>query len=112
MKLWLLFAAVSMPVLVLGGCNMFKTWQAIPPPGGCDQCHTIPISKNWFAAYKAPVLSDEKGKLYFQTEQYSMPSTTKPASSLELKKVQELKCFECHNAPNMAHKERTGRFHH
>jgi hypothetical protein len=91
---------------------MFKSWQAIPPPGGCDQCHNTPISKNWFIAYKAPALSDEKGQLYFQTEQYSMPNTTKPASSLELRKVQELKCFECHNAPDMAHKKRMGRFHH
>jgi hypothetical protein len=111
MKLCLFFAAISMLVL-MGGCNMFKSWQAIPPPGGCDQCHTAPISKNWSVAYKAPTLSDEKGKLSFQTEQYNLPNTTKPSSSLELRKVQELKCFECHNAPNIAHKERTGRFHH
>jgi hypothetical protein len=63
-------------------------------------------------AYKAPVLTDENGPLYFQTQKYTMPNTTKPASALELKKVEDVKCFACHKTPDMAHKERTGRFHH
>lgn len=100
-------------IVLLAGCTMFKSWQAIPPPGGCDQCHSTPISKNWFAAYKAPILSDEKNKQeYFQTEQYSMPTTSKPASSLEVRKLEDQKCFECHKAPDKAHRERKGRFHH
>lgn len=98
--------------MLLAGCAMFKSWQAIPPPGGCDQCHSIPISKNWFIAYKAPILSDERGGEYFQTEAYTMPSKSKPASSLELRKVEDQKCFDCHQAPDKEHRERTGRFHH
>jgi hypothetical protein len=91
---------------------MLSAWQSIPPPGGCDQCHTLPISSNWQVAYKAPILSDERNRDYFKTEEYTMPRTERPASSLELRKVDELQCFECHRAPNASHKGRMGRFHH
>jgi len=91
---------------------MFKSWQAIPPPGGCDQCHKVPISANWQLAYKAPILSDERNRDYFQTSEYNMPRTDQPASSLELRKDDEQKCFDCHKSPNAAHKGRMGRFHH
>lgn len=111
MKNWFILISVSLFALLVG-CTMFTTWQSIPPPGGCDQCHTTQISKNWFVAYQAPMLNDERDRLYFQTEQYSMPNKSKPASQLETRKVEELKCFDCHKSPNMAHKERTGRFHH
>jgi hypothetical protein len=94
------------------GCAMFSAWKTIPPPGGCDQCHTIPISANWQVAYKPPMLSDERNREYFQTGEYAMPKTAQPGSSLELRKVEELKCFECHKTPDAAHKGRTGRFHH
>ncbi len=97
---------------LLAGCAMFTSWQAIPPPGGCDQCHTIPISKNWFLAYQAPYLNDERNKDYWQTEQYTMPNKSKPSSPIEVQKLQDLKCFDCHKAPNAAHRERMGRFHH
>jgi hypothetical protein len=95
------------------GCTMFTAWKSIPPPGGCDQCHTLPISTNWQVAYKAPNLRDERDRNYFQTEKYSMPANeTQPASALEKRKVEEQRCFECHRAPSTAHKERMGRFHH
>lgn len=97
---------------LLQGCSMFTSWKTIPPPGGCDQCHTLPISSNWQVAYHAPALSDERNRLPFQTEQYSMPVPDKPASSLDVRKVEEQRCFECHRTPNAAHKERKGRFHH
>jgi hypothetical protein len=99
-------------IFLVCGCAMFSAWKTIPPPGGCDQCHTIPISANWQVAYKPPILSDERNREYFQTGEYAMPKTAQPASSLELRKVEELKCFECHKAPDAAHKGRTGRFHH
>jgi len=98
---------------LLAGCAMFKSWQAIPPPGGCDQCHTIPISKNWFLAYQAPTLTNEGSSVeFFQTEAYSIPSKSKPTSSIEVRKLEDVKCFDCHRAPDKAHRERMGRFHH
>lgn len=94
------------------GCAMFTAWKSIPPPGGCDQCHTVPISGNWQVTYHAANLNDERDRLYFQTEQYNMPTGSKPSSSLELRKEQDQACFECHRSPNLKHMERKGRYHH
>ncbi len=103
---------LSLLLSLAAGCAMFTAWQTIPPPGGCDQCHALPIGNNWQATYKAPILTDERDRLSFQTEQYNMPQGPKPASSLELRKEQDEACFECHKAPNAMHKERKGRYHH
>ncbi len=98
--------------LFICGCAMFRSWQSIPPPGGCDQCHRIPISADWQMVYKAPILSDERNRDYFVTPEYNMPRTDQPSSSLELRKVEDLRCFDCHKSPNIAHKGRTGHYHH
>jgi hypothetical protein len=108
-----LFVIACTSALALGaGCTMFTAWKAIPPPGGCDQCHSLPINNNWHVAYKAPMLSDEKDRKYFQKEQYNLPHVEKPSSSLEVRKVSDEKCFDCHRTPTPAHKGRSGRFHH
>lgn len=109
-KLLLLLIAGTLPLS--SGCAMLTSWKSIPPPGGCDQCHTVAISTNWQVAYQPVVLSDERGHLYFQTGAHTMPQTAKPASSLDVKKVEELPCFECHKEPTPAHKGRIGKFHH
>jgi hypothetical protein len=98
--------------LSLPACAMFTAWKSIPPPGGCDQCHTTPISTDWQVAYKAPILTDERNREYFQTPEYNMPKQNQPSSVLDLRKVEELKCFECHKSPTPAHGGRSGRFHH
>ncbi|NMC72813.1 MAG: cytochrome C [Geobacteraceae bacterium] len=108
----LLLSGCGAALLLAVGCAMLSAWRAIPPPGGCDQCHTVPISSNWQVAYQAPILSDEKGRPYFQTEKYNLPATEKPASSLVVRKGEDENCFECHRAPTPAHKGRMGRFHH
>ncbi|BDV44790.1 cytochrome c [Geotalea uraniireducens] len=105
-----LFLFASLPLYA--GCAMFMSWKSIPPPGGCDQCHTVPISSNWQVTYQAAYLTDERDRNYFQTSEYTMPQTSRPASSLDIRKVDELPCFECHKAPTPAHKGRIGRFHH
>jgi hypothetical protein len=98
--------------LALEGCTMFSAWKSIPPPGGCDQCHTVPISTNWQIAYKVVNVSDEQGRLSFQTPAYNTPISGDQLSPLETKKVEEMQCFECHKAPTPAHRDRKGRFHH
>jgi hypothetical protein len=103
---------VAIALVMLCGCAMFSAWQEIPPPGGCDQCHTLPINADWAVAYKAAILSDERNRDYFKTPEYNMPRTGQPASSLEVRKVAEQKCFDCHKAPNFSHKGRMGSFHH
>ncbi len=109
-NIFFLFSGVFFAILA--GCTMITSWKAIPPPGGCDQCHTHPLSNNWTVAYRAPILSDERNREYFQTEEYTMPKTSKPDSSIEVRKLTDEKCFDCHKSPNVAHKGRTGRYHH
>ncbi len=100
-------------VATLAGCAMFVAWRSIPPPGGCDQCHSVPISTNWRAIYKPATISDERMRLAFQTPEYNQPPQQGgQTSSLEVKKVENLRCFECHKSPTPAHRERMGRFHH
>jgi hypothetical protein len=111
MKILSSIACASVLALA-AGCTMFTAWKAIPPPGGCNQCHSLPIKNNWTVSYQAPALNDEKDRKYFQSEKYTMPNVDKPASALEVRKETDEKCFECHNTPTPAHKGRSGRYHH
>ena len=110
MKLVLL--AIFVAFAALDGCSMFSTWKSIPPPGGCDQCHTVAISTNWQIAYQPATVADERGRQSFQTPEYNTVLKSGQTSSVETTKVEELRCFECHKSPSPAHNERKGRFHH
>jgi hypothetical protein len=100
-------------ILLQCACGMMMAWKSIPPPGGCEQCHTGAISADWRVAYQAPNLTDERNREPFQTEEYTMSARPgQPSSSLEIRKVQDLKCFECHRSPSTEHKARSGRYHH
>jgi len=104
-----LFLAAS---LVCAGCAMLTSWKAIPPPGGCDQCHSRPISTDWAVTWQVARLTDERGGYPFQTEAGTLPPSTIPASSLAVRKGEEQPCFECHKLPSPPHKGRKGRYHH
>jgi hypothetical protein len=111
-KILLSILMLSSFLFLSQGCAMLSAWKTIPPPGGCDQCHALPISYNWQLVYKAPNLSDERDRLSFQTEQGVMTQSAKPASSLEIRKMSEQQCFDCHRLPNSKHRDRKGSFHH
>ena len=99
-------------VFLLSSCRMFTAWRSIPAPGGCDECHQVPISANWQVSYKPATLTDERGSLSFQTPASLTPRIDKPATPLEQQKIEGLACFECHNAPDTRHKTMKGKFHH
>lgn len=103
---------ISASVFCISGCTMFTAWKSIPPPGGCDQCHTVAISANWQVTYKAANVADERGRLAFQTPEYNQPNLGGQQSPLEAKKVEGQACFDCHKSPSPAHKKHRGRFHH
>jgi hypothetical protein len=98
--------------LLVTGCTMFTSWKAIPPPGGCDQCHSVEIATNWRVSYQAAHLTDERGGEYFQTAAGSFPPAGKPVSSLDIRKQEDQPCFDCHKAPSSPHKTRRGSYHH
>ena len=96
-------------VALLSGCAMFGAWKSIPPPGGCNQCHTEKISANWQVAYEPVTLPSETGRYPWQRPTSMLPP---PPSPLEQKKVTEERCFRCHKGPNKAHQGYWGRYHH
>lgn len=110
MKLLLLLSALLLYPLT--ACTMFTAWRSIPAPGGCEECHTVPISANWQVSFKPVTLTDERGREAFQQPESLISGGQKPTSPLEKQKVEQLSCFECHNSPDSAHKERKGKFHH
>ena len=91
------------------GCSMFRSWKAIPPPGGCDQCHTEPISSDWQVAFAPVTLTDETGRPAWQKPESMLPPQESP---LEEQKITEQRCFRCHKGPDKAHTEYKGRYHH
>ena len=74
-NLLLLSSAVSL----LGACTLFDSRQPEAPP----VVHTpkqlaVPVGKNWKVIEEPPKLSDERGRLPFQTEQSVQPDVAKP----------------------------------
>lgn len=66
-------------VFPMCACSMFGAKRSEPPP----VVHTpkplsIPVGKNWQVIEEAPKLSDERGRLPFQTEQSVQPEVAKP----------------------------------
>lgn len=110
MKFLLLCLAGAL--LTLNACTMMKAWRSIPVPGGCEECHKVPISTNWQVSIKPVGLNDERGGLSFQQPDSLMMRIDKPASSIEKQKIEGLACFDCHNAPDSQHKKMKGKFHH
>jgi hypothetical protein len=108
----LLFLLLAGTLFLLSSCAMLRSWRSIPAPGGCEECHKVPISSNWQITFKPATLTDERHRESFQTPERIMPAAQKPASPLDKQKVEELACFDCHTAPNDSHKNVKGKFHH
>jgi len=94
---------------IVCGCAMFGSWKAIPPPGGCDQCHVKKISADWQVSYKPVTLTDETGEEAWQKPTSVLPPESSP---LEQRKVTEQRCFRCHKGPDKIHTEYKGSYHH
>lgn len=100
--------AALLTVLLLAGCAMFSSWQKIPAPDGCSECHQVPINGDWQILYKPAELNDETGKLAWQ-----QPSSLEPeAAPQEQRKVTQQECFRCHRSPDRDHKKYKGNYRH
>ena len=96
----------------LTACTMLTAWRTIPAPEGCGECHKTQISSNWQVAYKPATINDETGRLSFQTPESIAGRSERPSSMEGKQKLEQLECFECHNAPDPTHRQRKGKFHH
>lgn len=105
----ILFAGIVM-LVTLSGCAMFRSWTAIPPPGGCDRCHTVAISANWQATLTPVQLTREDGTPPWQQEE--SVRTDASTSPVDQQLLSDERCFRCHREPNATHHEQRGRYHH
>jgi len=68
------YLIISISFSLLCSCTVFDAGQSSKPLA-------VPVGKNWQIIEEAPNLSDERGRLPFQTEQSVQPEgTTKPVS--------------------------------
>ncbi|MDO9068779.1 MAG: hypothetical protein Q7W05_10040 [Deltaproteobacteria bacterium] len=76
-------------VLLLGSCTFFYEKQSAPPSGmHSPKPLAVPVGKNWQIIEEAPVLSNEQGRLPFQTEQSLQPEGGKSAAPADNRKIE------------------------
>jgi len=101
---------VVLTVTTLSGCAMFSSWTSIPPPGGCDRCHSVAISTNWRATITPVQLTREDGTPPWQQEE--SVRTGVATTPVDQQLLADERCFRCHREPNETHRERRGSYHH
>jgi len=75
------YPIIFMSFLLLCSCTIFDAEQPSKPL-------VIPVGNNWQIIEEAPNLSNERGRLPFQTEQSVQPEgTTKPVSPTDKRKI-------------------------
>ncbi len=88
MKCTLLFI-FTIGLFFLSACAFFDTRQPDPVPLVVPpQPLSLPIGKNWQLIEKAPNLSNDQGRLPFQSEQSVQPEETKPIAPVENRKIE------------------------
>lgn len=74
---------------LLTSCTMSASRQPAPAPEvQSPKPLVLPVGKNWQVIEEAPQLSDERGRLPFQTEQSLQPEGTKSASPADKRKIE------------------------
>jgi hypothetical protein len=81
------YLILSACLTVLGGCTLFQAKQQAAPMVPPKPI-TVPVSKNWQVIEEAPALSDERGRLPFQTEQSVQPPGAAPLSPTDRRKLE------------------------
>ena len=74
---------VQLPILsgglfLLCSCTVFQAQKPATPQMAHPTPITIPVGKNWQVIEEAPNLSDERGRVPFQTEQSVQPAGVSP----------------------------------
>lgn len=113
--------------VVMTGCIVSHVTRPVPPPGGCDVCHRVPIGGGWRLAWTpvqweegAPV-ADVEAK--FQALSLAPVHAGVPAGRLRVfaagvtpealdAEGMGLQCFACHEAPDVKHAPLRGVFPH
>jgi hypothetical protein len=80
---------LSMGLFALCSCTMFYGKQPIPTTAvQSPKPLAVPVGKNWQVIEEAPKLSDERGRLPFQTEQSLQPEGAKNPAPADDRKIE------------------------
>ena len=82
---------LSAGLLLLCSCTIFdakRVGQASVVP---STPLVMPVGKNWQVIEEAPQLSDERGRLPFQTEQSVQPAGAKPVSPEDNRRIETIR---------------------
>jgi len=76
---------------LVGGCTL--TRGAAPPQAAAKEkpvlvIPAVPVTKDWQVKERAPDLTDERGRLPFQTEQSVQPEGAAPTTPAERQKIE------------------------
>lgn len=88
MKLIYRWIVLSITLFFLCSCTMFYSKQADPAATlQSPKPLAVPVGKNWQVVEEAPKLSDERGRLPFQTEQSLQPEGAKAAAPSDDRRI-------------------------
>lgn len=76
---------LSIGLFLICSCTIFDARQSAPAP---PKPLVLPVGKNWQVIEEAPKLSDERGRLPFQTEQSVQPEGSKPVTPAENRTIE------------------------
>lgn len=80
---------LSTGFFLLCACTVFEARQPPARPVAPPKPLAIQVGKDWKIVEEAPNLSDERGRIPFQTEQSIQPEgVTKPAAPTEERKIE------------------------
>ena len=83
---------VSIALFPLCSCTMFYGKQSTPAASvQSPKPLAVPVGKNWQIIEEAPKLSDERGRLPFQTEQSLQPEGAKSAAPVDNRKIETVR---------------------
>jgi len=87
-----LLLILSISLFILPACSGLDAKQPEPVPMvDSPQPLALPISKNWQLIEKAPDLSNEQGRLPFQTEQSVQPEGEKTIAPIEKRTIKSIR---------------------
>ena len=89
MKFIHLLFILSVGLFFLCSCTIFYGKQSAPAPVvQSPKPLAVPVGKNWQIIEEAPKISDERGRLPFQTEQSLQPDGANTASPVDNRKIE------------------------
>jgi hypothetical protein len=80
---------LSIGLFFLCSCTVFYGKQSVPAASvQSPKPLAVPVGKNWQVIEEAPKVSDERGRLPFQTEQSLQPEGAKSAPPVDNRKIE------------------------